>query len=269
MGIIDLLKRKLNYIFGGKKSRMSIYVIGVLWIAVIMQFAVNYFLKPNSNLLEAFSNTNMEVSDYELEMVADYGSDYLNQEDKKNLVAYIGNQLNLQIDNISVMEKEENTSIVYFEKIGKNAETLIKVVSIEQDLENGAKATNHYLIVRLKLYQDLESILDYRKLLEQVFTDLNISQIQTTMQLCSKYRGKLGLDEMNSLADSMINNLQGHIAYANRSEELFTIYAYSGLLDEYISSLGTKINIHIAMDYDEEQDSTIVYLGTPVINGGY
>lgn len=115
----------------------------------------------------------------------------------------------------------------------------------------------------------MDNLLEYRDLLKEVFKDLDVKDVQTTMQLSSDYKGKLSLDNMNKIADNMIQNLEGKIAYENRKENLFTIYAYSGLLDEYVTSLGTKINIHVAMNYDEATDTTHVYLGTPVINGGY
>lgn len=269
MNVINSFSKQIKLLLDGKKSKMTIYVIGVLWIAVIMQFAVNTLLRPDSNILEAFVNTNSEVSDFELEMVAEYSSEFLSESDKINLILYVANKMGLQIGHDLIVNQSPQNSEIFAEKLSKNAETLIKVVSIENENDSGIKGVKHYIIVRLKLYKNLESILSYRKLLEDMFKNLKISDVQTTMQLSSKYKGKISLDDRNKIADSMINNLQGKIAYANRADELFTIYAYSGLLDEYVSSLGAKINIHVAIDYDEELDYTNVYLGTPVINGGY
>ncbi|MDF2587315.1 MAG: hypothetical protein K0S41_1156, partial [Anaerocolumna sp.] len=65
-GINDFSKQ-MKQLFQQKKSKLTIYVIGVLWIAVIMQIAVNSLLRPNSNILEAFISTNSEVTSFELE----------------------------------------------------------------------------------------------------------------------------------------------------------------------------------------------------------
>jgi hypothetical protein len=269
MNVINSFSKQIKLLLEGKKSKMTIYVIGVLWIAVIMQLAVNTLLRPDSNLLEAFVNTNSEVSDFELEMVADYGTDFLSESDKKDLILYVANKMGLQVGDEHFGKLSNKDSEILVEKISKSSETLIKVVSIENENDLGTNEVKHYIIVRLKLYKNLESILSYRELLENVFRDLKVSDVQTTMQLSSRYKGNISIDDKNKIADNMINNLQGKIAYANRADDLFTIYAYSGLLDEYVSSLGTKINIHVAIDYDEDTDYTNVYLGTPVINGGY
>ncbi|MGB8454839.1 MAG: YwmB family TATA-box binding protein [Anaerocolumna sp.] len=263
------LSIQLKQLLVGKKSKLTIYVIGVLWIAVIMQIAVNTMLRPESNILEAFVSTNSEVSSFELEMEANYGNRYLSESDKKELLLYVANQIGLSVDKEVTINNNGDESEVYAEKNGKNAETLLKVVSIKKENTAGLTDINHYLMVNLKLYKNMDSVLKYRDLLKKVFRELDAKDIQITMQLSSKYKGKLSLDNMNKIADSMISNLQGKVAYENRKENLFTIYAYSGLLDEYVTSLGTKINIHVAINYDELTDSTNVYLGTPVINGGY
>ncbi len=263
------LSKQLKQLLVEKKSKLTIYVIGVLWVAVIMQIAVNALLRPESNILEAFVSTNSEVSSFELEMTTNYGAGYLSESDKRELVIYVAGQIGLQVDGEVSVNRNGDDCEVYTQKVGKNAETLVKVISLEKENSSGLTEINHYLMVNLKLYKNLDSVLKYRDLLKKMFHDLNTTDVQTTMQLTSNYKGKISLDNMNKIADNMIASLQGKVAYENRQENLFTIYAYSGLLDEYVTSLGTKINIHVAINYDELTDSTNVYLGTPVINGGY
>lgn len=269
MDKINNFSIQVKHLLAGKKARMTLYIIGVLWIAVIMQVAMNQFVYKDNSILEAFVSTNPDASSFELEMAADYGSGYLSEADKEELIIYIAKEMGLQLDQDITVNRKDGSSEVYTSKVSKNAETTIKIVSMEQKDSEGLTENKHYLFVRLKLLKNLESILNYRALLENVFDGLNAKNIQTTMQLNSNYRGKLSLEEMNAIADGIIKDLQGTVAYANRKEDLFTVYAYSGLLKEYITSGGTKINIHVAINYDETTDKTNVYLGTPVINEGY
>jgi hypothetical protein len=265
----NALSQQMKGLITGRKSKITIYIIAVLWIAVFMQIAVNATFQNQNNFLEAFVSTNSEVSSSELEMAANYGIGYLSEADRRELILFVAGEMGLQIDQEVVINREENNCEISIQKNNKNAETLIKIVSVEQENTAGIVEVNHYLLVNLKIYKNLESILSYRDLLKKVFNDLKATDLQTTIQLTGSYKGKLSLEQMNVIADNMINELEGKIAYANRQEDLFTVYAYSGLLDEYVSSVGTKINIHVAINYDEITDSTNVYLGTPVINGGY
>jgi hypothetical protein len=41
------------------------------------------------------------------------------------------------------------------------------------------------------------------------------------------------------------------------------------LIDEYVEAAGCKINIQIAMTYDEQLDKTRIYFATPIINQGW
>lgn len=261
--------RQLRQALLGRRQKAWIYILCVLWIAVIVQIGVNNLLLPKPSLLEAFVGTNTTVSAFELEMYASYDKGYLTEEDKKNLVYYLADTINLKAEEEPAVLANGDETEVVIEKSGKNADTSIKVVTLKQQGDDKTEELGNYILIRLKLYNDTESLLGYRKLLENALQELKVENVQTTMQLSSTYKGKLALETMNKLADGMIDNLGGKIAYANREESLFTVYAYSGLLKEYVTSMGNKINIHVAIQYDEDTDATVVYLGTPVINGGY
>lgn len=262
-------KEKKSMFLTGKKPRITLLIIGVLWLAVIMQLVVNSFISYEKNILDAFVSTNTEASSFELEMVADYSAGYLTEDDRKELVLYIANSIGLQVNEKVTINKKDNNYEVFTQKNSKNAETLIKMVSVEQDISSDVPEINNYLLVRLKIYKNLDSVLVYRSLLEDVFHSLKVENIQTTMQLTTDYKGKLSIDERNEIADNLIQNLEGRVAYENRQEEQYTVYAYSGLLKEYVTSMDTKININVAIHYDKTTDTTKVYLGTPYINTPY
>lgn len=261
--------RQLGKIIFNRKQKAWLYILGVLWIAVIVQVGVNHLLLPKTSLLQAFVSTNANVSAFELEMCASYGKGYLDDKSQENLVYYLADSIGLKVEGPPTVSNNGQETEVVVEKTGKNAYTSIKVVTLAQQGKDSTKNLHHYILIRLKLYENTESLLEYRKMLEKALKELKAENIQTTMQLSSTYKGHLALKDMNKIADAMIESLGGKVAYANREEELFTVYAYSGLLKEYITSMGTKINIHIAIQYDKDTDTTIVYLGTPVINGGY
>lgn len=252
-----------------QNQKVWLYILGVLWIAVVVQVGVNHLLIPKTSLLQAFVSTNSNVSAYELEMCASIGESNLSEEEKENDIYYLADSIGLKMEKAPIVSNNGQETEMVYEKDGKNADTSIKVVTLKQQDDAGKSNFHHYMLIRLKLYENTESLMQYRKLLEKALKDLKTENVQTTMQLSSTYKGHLSLESMNKISDGMIESLGGKVAYANREAELYTVYAYSGILKEYVTSMGTKINIHIAIQYDKDTDSTIVYLGTPVINGGY
>lgn len=257
-------QKYMKYIVENKKIKNTLYVVAILWLAVLVQVVTNQVFKPKNNILEAFVNTKSQISYLELEMVGFYGDSYMSDGDKKQLIIEISKSIGLQIEGTMELSENKEHSEVFYQKEGKNAESLIKVISKKEE-DN----TKHYLLVRLKVFSNPDGVLKFRSVLEDVFAKLKIRETQTTMEVSSTFVGKLNIDEMNQVADRMIDNLDGKIAYENRSEELYTIYGYTAILPEYIEALGTKLNIHVAITYNESEDKTEVILATPVIRGTY
>ena len=130
----------------------------------------------------------------------------------------------------------------------------------------------HYIVVRLTIFEDMDSdILAYQERLENLLEELDIKQksMNTTLQFSGSYAGDLSLDEKNKIADEMIGNLEGKVVFESRENDLYTIYAYTGSIPEYITVDHNKINIQVAMSYDQSTDTTKVYLATPIISGDW
>lgn len=272
--------RLLGEVFSNKRIRGLAYIIVLLWVAVGAQFIVNRFFVPEGNIMQAFVNTNSGLMESTLEITATYGSGYLTEEDKKSLIAYITTNLGIQVNSDIEVISEENRQEFVFKKQAKRAHTSIKLVSLygEDSTEAFVKSSdtkdnvNHYLVIRLTIYEDVSNdILIYEEKLRDLLKGLNINTkgINTTLQFSGSFVGQLALDTKNKIADRMIKSLKGEVVFENRQDNLYTIYAYTGLLSEYITVDKNKINIQVAMTYEEDNDRTKIYLATPIISGDW
>ena len=161
--------------------------------------------------------------------------------------------------------QENEVSQVYtYHKEAKQAATTIKAITLRQD------TSRTYLYTELVIRNDVNfDILSYRDILLGALKDLQVVQAETTMQFLGAYEGDLPLERWNKIANSMIKELGGKIIYENRDKELYTIYAYSSQLPEYVSVDRNKINIQVAMRYEQDSDRTVVYLATPLLRGDW
>lgn len=257
-----------------------LYVITLLWIAVGAQFIVNRLFIKQGNIMEAFVNTNSGLMESTLEITATYGNEYLTEEDKKSLISYVTSGLGVSMNHEVETSSSSNRQEMAFTREAKRAETTVKVVSVyNEDATQAFKQVNkkeanvtQYIMVRLTIYEDVSNdILSYESKLKEVLKGLEIAEnnINTTLQFSGAFAGNLSLDTKNKIADRMINSLQGEIVYENREDNLYTIYGYTGLLNEYITVDNSKINIQVAMTYEENSDRTKIYLATPVISGDW
>lgn len=267
-------------VFANQKLRFFLCIVVLLWIAVGTQALAKQVFNKEGDIMSAFLATNSGLMESTLEMTADYGDKYLSQADKETLIKYIANGMGILVDSkMDIYDNGQRQEISFVKKAAR-AQTTIKIVTVgsletsdafaQTEKTNGEVA--QYLMVRLVIYEDANNdILSYKDMVETIYHKLNVAEkkTNTTLQLCGAYSGNLMLDTKNKMADSMIKALDGTVIFENREEDLYTIYAYTGLLREYIVVDENKINIQVAITYDEDNDCTRIYLATPIISGDW
>lgn len=258
----------VKQILSSKKTRYIVYIVGILWLAVVTQIVMGFMLKDNVKITQAFMVGNSVTTQSYLEMAGECDDSYLTEKEKEEIIHSIGKKIGLTIDTIQ-SETKDNISQLWVEKVAKNAKTQINFVSVNSSLTDNIKHTKYYVLVKLTVYEKMDSIIEYKSLLESVFRKLDVKEQQSVIEFTGRYPGELSIGERNEITDEMIQRLGGRVAYENRSKELYTVYAYSGLIDEYITVAKNKVNIQVAMNYNEDTDETVVYLATPVLNGSY
>lgn len=258
---IDWIKRELSK----KRIRLTLYMVAVLWVALGTQILVNYIFMNDFKITDAFIKTQIDAKQSKIEFVAEYDKAFLSEEDKKGLILHIANAIELNVDREIEVLKEDNKIEYAFAKVAKSAATEIKVVSIENSEE---KITNqkHYIIVRLSISDSIESIDLYKERLDQALKELQVINKHETLQYTGNFDGRLSTEERNQLVNLLVGELQGKISLLYDEGDLYTIYAYSGLNNEYIVTDGKKVNIQIAISYNELTNKTKVYLATPILN---
>lgn len=262
--ITDNIKR----IFSSKRTQFTLYIAMVLWLAVITQMVVNHVFREDFQITEAFVKTQMDEMESNLEIVAQYNSEFLGETDKKDIIHKIADAIGLQIDKDITVIKDGSRSEYAFTKQAKWATSEIKVVSMEQEVDESIRM-KHYLIVRLKILQSIKTIETYKDIIVDTLDDIGTVNRQITMRFDGCYDGNRNTDEKKQIAEFLVDQLHGEIALDYEEGDLYTVYAYTGLIDEYIISLGTKVNIQVAITYDEQNDKTIITLATPILNDSW
>lgn len=247
--------KKLKYIF---------YFIVIVWIGAFTQLAVNKFYTNEKRMMEAFADIQSDVIESKLQFTADYGTDYLDETDKKNLIQYFAKEIGLNSDYKISLSKGKDSEVISGTKQSKSASTVIEVVST-----NVNNTINHYILITLKIFEKTDSILEYKNIVEKAAKSLEVKEYQSLITLNGKYNGKLSIEEKSNVVDKLVKRLQGVIINEKRTEDLFTVYAYTGLIEDYITITGEKVNVNIVVNYDEREDNTNIYLATPILNEDY
>ncbi len=84
--------------------------------------------------------------------------------------------------------------------------------------------------------------------------------------------GRLGTEEREKLATELFQTMGGTpvMVHSDNAEDAYYVaYGYTTGLAYYKKVNGHRINLNVAVCYEEEKDRTRVIMGTPIINSDY
>ena len=239
--------------------KRAMYAVIVLWAVLTAVYMTNMGRARKVSISTAFTDSVegeewCELDTY-IEGYGKFGVCYLTQEEKKRLVENIASALGITSSYglATVCEDEVNTTVLSKESV--NGSVTIKAITQEPQTQ--------YVYVNITVYNNIDCAVSYRELVEGMFDAMGI-QGNVNMNLVGSLEGALNRTEKNELADGLLDRLDAKVVTENRDNDIFTIYAYSKGAGSYITIGGNKINMNIAIGYDEEQDRTKVYLASPI-----
>lgn len=238
----------------------------IIWLLLAGKLISNE-VSENTNVAEVFNSFDFEEINAEITAFGEYGITHLTEEEKENILRELAAGIGIEEPYyFEHKENSENSEKILMKK-SKNADTTIKVVT--QTVDYGTYyETTQYIEVDLDLKGNYSCATSYKQLIADIFKAQEIDG-RVMINLRGSVEGALNFNEKNNLADAMLKALDANIKTENRESDLFTIYAYSDLVDESVVCAGQKININIAEEYDESTNRTIIYLSTPFNNLDY
>ncbi len=262
----SLYKRIKTFSLSGK-LKGYLYIAAVLWAAVATQVIVNKVFRDNFKITDAFIKSETDEMKSSIEIVAEYDAEAVSGF-ADNIINMLAENIGLTIDgDIKVSEDDERIEYS-FRKQAKQAVSELKVISLGDSREN-LQNMKHYIIARLSLQKGIKSIDRYKKLLEASLKKLGVNNKQVTLKYEGVRDGYLNSDKKRELAKLLVDELHGELAMEYDEGDLYTAYAYTGMLDEFIISDDVKINIQLVISYNEATDKTKIYLATPIMNDDF
>lgn len=243
------------------KRRLLWMLIAAAWIFVFLKLLAGAIFEKNTSLVAAFSVTNPDAISATVEVAAKYPMENREEKEQKKMMEKIAAAIGLSIEGEpEITETEQRKELRYY-KDALAADTEIKVIQLQKE----AEGEENYLYAKICLNESLETVLAYKVLLEKTLQELACTEISTTIQLVGDYAGYLPIDRRNEITERILSALEAEIVYEYKEEDLYTIYAYTAGLDNYITVEDKRINIHIAMSQNEERYRTVLYLASPIL----
>lgn len=245
-----------------KKALVGLALI--LWVLAGIQLWNLYGVRDQGKIVEAFHGSDFMNTESVIEGSGRLNTEYLSISGRKTMVQDIARLLGIKdVDRVAETFRDGQAETTLDIK-AKQAETTIKIVSVEEEGGPNTRDVKQYLIVRIKLYEALDSAMGYKEKLDQIFDDYRIEE-DVSLDLIGKRPGELTLEEKNQLTDDLLDMIDAKVMSEHRDTDLFTVYAYTKLIKDYDVRSGKQVNVNLAITYDEPLNLTNVYLSTPII----
>ena len=263
--MIDRVKNSITW----KRLQIGLYIVAMLAVAATIQLVVNRSFLDETKLVKTFEKTEATPVKGTLQVVGNFGDKYLTTEDKEKLIDHVSRQLGIK-DTLEKKVVKGNTTISVAAKAESAAATTdIEAISITSGENEQIKQTTQYLYVTIDIFDNMSSVLGYKDIIEDTLDKVGLQSVDSSILLNGVYQGKLSLLDKNNVTEQILEDLQADVTAENRSNSIYTVYAYSPDLSKSLEIQGEKVNLNIGFSYNEEKDETTLYLASPIINQDY
>ena len=177
---------------------------------------------------------------------------------EEKLLKHFGEQIGLTVDGELRQAEFEGRREAIYEKTAAEAHSVLKLVYLTEE-------DAYYLCAEITLSgQNAVNASYLRKKLLQTAEKNGLTEVSATLELCGMFDGEIPLSEKDALTDNLLAELYAQPVYENRQNNYYTVYAYTGAVEDYITVERNKINVQVLIDYDRNRDCTEVVLASPL-----
>lgn len=249
-------------------KKIMVFLIVAIWTFLGISYLKERDVVDDGMIVEAFSQTAFANEESIISIDGEYAGEYLATAGAKALLASIATEIGIDNNYEITQNREEQRGEIVLTKEAKRAKTTLKFITMESDTQDNTLDVKQYVTAQIELYDTAECALAYRNILEEILKKNQVTG-EITVSLKGKYPGDLNLEEKNVIANDLLEKLDTNIKTQQRSDDMYVIYGYSKYISEYKKVGNQKINVSLAMNYNEEEESTYIYLSTPLINEDY
>lgn len=77
------------------------------------------------------------------------------------------------------------------------------------------------------------------------------------------------MEQKDQITEEILNCFGAHTVSKQKTDDLYTVYGYTGGINDYMMQGNQAVNLNIAMTYNEIKDKTKVYVAIPVMSESY
>jgi len=252
------------------KTKTKIYMLVLIWGAVILQLYVGSAVSREEKLVEqVMSEGTDNIVTSTVKAYAFYDDGELSEDARvliaRNLAMELGVTSGYEIDT----RYDGNNATTELFKCGKYGDTEVKVITIANTKDNGEVVYENYIMMEIELKGAAGSnAYAYVEQLEDIYKELGMVA-NTNIYMCSQVPGEMTSKEMEAEAADFLDSMGATQIEEVGFDGIKMIYGYGSNIGEYVYHGDEKVNVNIAFTYDQEQDVTYIHRAIPFIDKSF
>ena len=251
--------------------KKAIILLISVWGVAFVSLVVSWMREgeKKGDIITAFAESNYLSTNGVVSVYADYGNKYMSVEDKEEMLKKLAMAIGIDGDIEFVSEREEKDggyiATTSYSTYNNYSTTDMRIVTVESEGEVGIIYLEQYILMEILIDNSVESAAYYQDKVEKAFKEMNID-VDVTLSLKGCVQGTLSTSKKNTICEGIIKDLNGEMVIGGENDEIYTVYAYTEDIDNYVLNGTIKSNITIMITYDNVADVTWIQVGTPIIN---
>lgn len=267
---------------------VMVLLVQNVFAALVPEKAVNVSANVTDSVEETFSEYGINESLCQIEGYYYYGTRYMNDIRCIELLDNIAGELGINSAYVYNVENTENGYAAEITKEGEQFKLLIKSNTIEEQISESVLTQKTYISINLDIYNSIQSGYYYKNKIDSVMKRLCAEELESEQEADSKQQssqkqisdsiylvikgeisGKMLPDTQRELGEKLIKRLGADKVFDSFNTDMYSLYAYNKSINNYISIGKDNINVNVAFAYNELEDVTYVYVGSPIVNYDY
>lgn len=250
------------------KQGVKILLIACIWLAVILQIFINYDIRPNHNVVEAFSSSDAIPVEATISCYGEFGEMKLANATKQVMLTNLAKKLGVT-DGYEITASEgQGYNEMSLRKNGKFGKTAIQIVSMESENAIGTSVIRQSILCDITVYDDLEYAVSCKEQVETMYDDLGMDG-KVNIYFKGKTEGELTESRKRQITNDMLEALHAKEIQTIDNENFTCVYGYTPQFKECIKQDEKDINVNLAFTYNEVENTTYIHLAVPYIAQSY
>ncbi|WP_353093748.1 YwmB family TATA-box binding protein [Tissierella praeacuta] len=164
----------------------------------------------------------------------------------------------------TIYEDGFNHMSIYGYDVHENPITIVISSYLSSDTNNGETT----LFINLRKKEQNFSINGIIEKIENIFKDYGKS-LEITTCVIGTIEGDLETKALTKTVAKAMKKIKGKVVEEYVDTSIFSYTVYTPLIESFIFSGEKKVNLNLAIRYNEYENKNYIWIGTPIITTGY